>query len=120
MKLKLGDVTMMQQGLTVLLNQPLPIKLSYKLGKLVKIVDEEIQEIENRRIELVKKYGVEDKEKGTIKVSDENQDHFMKEYSELLDLDVNLDFEQVDINQLPDDIKISPQQLIFLDKIIKQ
>ncbi len=120
MKVKLGEITMMQQGLMVLVNQSLPIKLSYKLGKILRQVDNEVQEIENSRIELVKKYGTPDDETKTIKVLDKDQEKFMEEYGDLLNVEVELDIIPIHIDELPDDIKITPQQLIYLDRFIIQ
>lgn len=118
MKIKLGEVTMIQQGLMTLVNQQLPVKLSYKLGKLIKIVDDEVQEIENKRIELVKKYGVKNEEDNTIKVPDDKQDGFMQEYTDLLNLEIDVTFEPISISELPDDLKITPQQLIYLENVV--
>ena len=121
MKLKLGEITMMQQGLMVLVNQELPIKLSYKLSKILKKIDMEVQEIENTRVELVKKYGTSDEASGNIKVEEgENQEKFMSEYADLLNVETDINIDPISIDELPDSIKITPQQLAYIDKFILQ
>ena len=67
-----------------LAKQDVPIKVSFRLNKFLKVVAQEVQALEEARVSLVKKYGVEDEKSGDIKVGPENMSKFQDEFKELL------------------------------------
>jgi len=116
MKLALGDIRLMKDPMIKLLDEPLPIKIAWKLTKLVKVFDKELGEIEEFRVNLIKKMGVSG-EDGSIKVPDDKMEEFIEEFNELLQNEVEVDFEPIEVEQLGD-IKIDTQSLIALDKFL--
>ena len=116
MKLTLGDIRVMKDPMIKLLDDTLPIKVAWKLTKLVKVFDKELAEIEEFRISLIKKLGVQDDE-GSIKVPEDKMSDFIDEFNELLLTEIDVDFEPIDIEQLGESLSISTKDLISLDKI---
>jgi len=116
MKLSLGDIRIMKDPMIKLLDQELPIKVAWSLTKLVKVFDKELSEIEDFRVSLIKKMGESD-ENGSIKVPEEKMNEFIEKFNELLQTEIEVEFEPIDIDKLGD-IKIDTQSLIALDKIL--
>ncbi len=116
MELSLGEIKLLVEPLNKVLTFDLPIKTSWKLTKISKILSEEVATIEDQRIKLVKKYG-EEQEDQNVQVPKENFEDFLTEFNELLSEKQEFDFESISIDELGDDVKISPIQLQFLDKI---
>lgn len=118
MKVKLEKIVNGKQSLVNLLNQSLPVKTSYRLGKLVSKVERELKDFEAKRLELVKKHGdpVEG-DSNKIQVREGNLEEFTKELNELLDVDVDLNFEPVSLDQLAD-AKLSAVDLNALSDFV--
>lgn len=86
----------LQQAATSLSNlaqvTTLPIKKKYWLGRFIEQAETELKRVEKQRVELVKKYGEGDEEKG-YRLKPENVSAFAKDYEELLSVEVEFDFE---------------------------
>jgi len=118
MKLTLGDIRVMKDPMSKLLDNVLPIKVAWKLTKLVKSFDKELSEIEEFRINLIKKLGV-DSGDGSIKVPDDKMDGFIAEFHELLETEIDVEFDPIDIELLGDNVSLSTKDLIMMDKVFK-
>jgi len=118
MKFKLGILRVLDVSLKSLVKKEMPAAVSYQLAKFIKKMSEELIIVEEQRIKLVKKYSVaeDDTEQSTM-VAPEHQEQFMKEFSDLLEQEVEIDFEPVKLSSLGD-IVISPVDLVKLEKII--
>lgn len=116
MKITLGDVRLMKEPMIALLDQNVPIKIAWKFTKLVKVLDKELNEIEEFRINLIKKLGVQ-KEDGTMAVPDDKMAQFATEFNELLETELEIDWEPIEIDSLGD-ITIDTQSLIALEKLL--
>lgn len=115
MKLQLGEIRNMKEPMSLLLDKDLPIKVAWKLTKFVKVLDKELSEIEEFRVELVKKLGVEDKE-GALQVPEGKMPEFIDSFNDLLMTEVTFEFEPVDVESLGD-LQVSTKELLALDKI---
>lgn len=124
MKTKLANVKMMEQSLSKLVDKELNIKVAYKLSKTLKVIGEELSELEEARQKLVKKYSDKTKtdkdsevNEQDLKVSKENEQKFFKEYSQLLEEEVEFDVQPISIEKL-EDVSLSPRDISFLSDII--
>lgn len=129
MKMKLVDIKRVEEPLSRLIIKELNIKIAYRLGKFLKVIGSELQELETNRIKLVKKYGdkvdnkEEDPEKRNqrneveFKIKPENEQKFIDEYNELLQMEIKVDFEPILLSEL-EDIKITPMDMMRLEDII--
>ena len=78
-----------------------------------------METLEKSRIKLIEKYAEEKQEGKEMKVSDENNDVFQKEFTELLQEEVEIDFKPISVEDLGD-ISISTNDIIGLQKIFKE
>jgi hypothetical protein len=91
--------------LAKLAKSELPLKLSYRLSKFLKSVQEELAVFEEKRIELVYKYAEKDVEgnipdKKNVRVAEGKIAEFTKEYSDLTELEVELDYKPFKLSEL--------------------
>jgi len=130
MKFTLNEVRQMQPGLDVILAKELPVKTSYWLARFLDKVRSEIGSTEKIRVKLIDKYAKKDKDGKFIFKKDEkgkdlqeydftkeNYIKFVKEYDELSNIEMEIDFKPIKLADLGD-ITIKPVVLVQLGKII--
>lgn len=107
-KVKLVDIVNAKETLQKLMNEKLPVFLSYKLAKVMKEISTELDSVEASRTNLVKKHGekIEDKPGDSWQVSKENLEAFHKEFEELLQMEAELNFDPIPILSFGTDSKI--------------
>ena len=121
MIIKLNELKGIMEGLSDILSKELPVQPAYLFGKLAKKIRKEFNELEENRMKLVHKYALKDSENnlvvedGQYKVSD--RESFAKEFSELLETEVEIEFTPVSLEKLGD-VKISPKTMIDLEKFV--
>ena len=127
-KINLGDIETIFNGFKVLIEKEIPIKIAYKLMKLLKQLEDENKFFIDKRNELLKKYSQKD-DNGNIKQIDEGNgkvgiqleidkiEEFNNKLKDLVDIEISIDFEKVKIEELGD-IKITIKDLYNLDKFI--
>lgn len=103
--------------LTKLSRAELPLKLSFRISKFLKRVQEELTVFEEKRLALVEKYAKRNA-KGEVgknmKVADENLEAFHAEFKELSEIEADIDFEPVKLSVL-DDVKFPPNEIGMID-----
>jgi len=114
-KVKLNKLWNSQKALGALnVIKDLPIKTSYWIGKNTKKVSKEIELIEQKRQELVKKYGVAN-EKNETSVPQENMEKFSKEFYDLLDTEIEIDLRLFNIEEFTGKSGLTGQDMLQLD-----
>ena len=112
MKLKLSEIVNAQEQIKKLVETKLPVKVSFKINKLIVSIQPDLKIFEDKRNELVKEYGGVPDEAGMIKVTDpEKLKVFMEKVSELVSIEVEIDFEPIKIQELGD-IVLAPKDLV--------
>jgi hypothetical protein len=109
MKVKLFDVYNSVNVMNKVLDAQLPISVSFQLTKLVKTLNEEVKMIEEERVKLVKKYSETDKD-GESTVSEDKKQNFLKDFSELLETEVDLNWTPVSVSKL-ENLNVSVNEL---------
>ncbi len=121
MKLTLAEIRWMQRGLSTITQMSLPIRVSYRLAKLLNSCNEELAIVEKAREGLVKKLGSEVPDKpGELQVSPENEIKFREEFAQLLLEEVEIDFTPIKISEFGEDMKIAPAELASLSKVLEE
>jgi molybdopterin converting factor small subunit len=114
--IRLAELNRISNSLSKIITQDLPIKQAFRLSRLAKSVDTEMQELETQRVALVKKYGEKD-ESGNVSVKGKLQE-FIDEFNELLKEEVEISFIPINLNDVGD-IKLSAMDIgnleVFLD-----
>jgi len=132
MKITLKEVSEMQAGLDVILAKELPVKTAYWLARFLDKVRSEIGATEKIRMQLIDKYAKKDKDGkfifkkdskgkdlGEYDFTKENLIKFGKEYTELSEVEMEIDFKPIKLADLGD-ITIKPIVLLQLKKIIEE
>lgn len=118
MKVTLAYLNNSKGSLTKLVSQDISISLSWILKKILKIVNEEYEAIEQSRVALIKKYGTKDAN-GNIKVLDDSLQKFNEEYATFLSSEVEIPIDKpIDLTPYMNEIKLSAVDLAVLDKIV--
>lgn len=118
MTLTLLQIKNSETVLNKLLTSPLPVKVSYRLSKIIKKLNDELTQFENSRQKLFEKYGTNDGQ-GAITVGEQNQAVFLKELNELLSETVELDDIKIHLDDIAD-IKFSAIEIAQLDPWLQE
>lgn len=113
MEVTLGQIYASFNLLSRIVDQQLPIKLAFRFTKLIRSLNQEYQSLEGLRDKLVKKYG-EEQEGGAHRVTEENREGFLKEFQELLETTVEVDWEQISVDEVSDALQFSVRELANL------
>ena len=119
MKLTNGEIFRAKEPLKKLMDERMPVKVSYGLAKIANKLNVQLMIIENVREGLVKTYGKPDERNpSTFRVDPvgDNYLKFIEEVDELMAQEVEIVIEEV---TLPDTLEIEPSILMALDKFIK-
>lgn len=105
MKIKLLDIVEYQKNMGALTKVKLPVKVAYRISKLNNKIASEVKDYKEQEFNLIKDLGevvldTEGKETDNLRVTKENMPKYKEEVEKLLDLEVDLDFETIDINEL--------------------
>jgi len=112
MTLKLGEIVGAEKQIETLLDLKFPVKVSYKIKRLADKIQPELKAFREKNLELFKKYGTHDPEKDVYTLDiPENHKVFNKEFAELLEVEVNLDFEKIKIADLGDTL-VEPKTMV--------
>ncbi len=124
-KLKLVELSSVVENAKYIIEESnVPIKLAYKLTKLYKKLNTELEQLEETRIKLITKYAEKD-EDGNVKQNEDNSvpimkdklNEFQTEVNDLFSMEIDIEFEPINIDDFGD-INISPKHLIGLDIFI--
>jgi len=116
---KMYEIKNMKGPLSKLIEKEIPINAAFRLNKLIKVIDEHLNDIEEHRIKLINKYGKEDKEKNQIEVPPEKMNDFTQEINSLLNEETEVEFTPVSIDMFGDDLTLSTKDLMSLEKLIE-
>lgn len=119
-KVKLNKLWNSQKALGALnIIKDLPIKTSYWIGKNTKKISREIELIEEKRRDLVKKYGTENEKKETA-VPQEKMEEFSKEFYDLLDTEIEVDLRLFNIEEFTGKSGLTGQNMLQLDFLFEE
>lgn len=120
MNATLAQVLDMKEPLGRLSNEKLPLKIAFKLSKVIKAIDEHLTDINTQRENLFTDLAVEgkDDQKGQLVIPQENVDEFNKQWGELLGVEVEVNFDPVSFDDLPD-VQLTPQDMLKLSLIFE-
>lgn len=114
MKLKNGVIFASSEALNKLCAADLPIKTMYTLKKNCEALNNALKFIEERRIELIKKYG---NEKNEIKDNDDKE-KFFNDFNEILNIEEEIKIDLIDFEKL-DGVRISIMDFNAISFMVK-
>ena len=112
MKISIKDVVNNVKNLKALQEVKFPVKISYRIMRIINRLQPILTAYEAKRNELVKEFGDEPDKEGNIKVTNpEKLKLFSEKLLELLDTYEDVEFEKIKIEDL-DDVKVEPKLII--------
>lgn len=104
-----------------LLTQDLPVAVAFRLERLAKRVQFELDALEATRTKLVEKYGVKESDESgeRIRVTADNYKQFSDEMRIIMAVEVHLDFEPLRVSELGD-TKLSALDISNLEMFITE
>lgn len=117
MEIKLVEIKAMMESLFKISKQNLPVRISYKISKLIKKLSDEWNFFEGHRQQLIKKYCNEENKEKIDDISPVKKEEFYTELNDLLEEGVEVDFALIKLSEI-EQISLSPLDMIRLEKII--
>ena len=118
MKVSLGEIYMSTSAMNKLIDASLPAKLSFRLVRAMREMNDALKNLEEERTKLIKKYG-KDSGDGNVTVSEENKSQFLEEFSNLLTEEIEIQWEPVDPDTLGD-VTLSVGDIAKIGFLFKQ
>ena len=120
MNVKLIEVLKAKEALSKLSQEKLPVKISYKLSRLVKELETEFATIESFKMTLAQKYGKETEgQQGQWEIPAENIVSFNAEFSELLEEDIELKSDIIECSlSAIDSISLSTSDILSIEEFV--
>lgn len=130
MKIKVNEIGNIVEGLNEILQKEIPVKPAYWLARFVNKLDNEIKAFERVRMNLVTQHARKDEDGKLLFVKNDKGENtnqydiadmvaFQKEFAELAEEELEIDFKPIKLEQLGD-IKLKPMTLAKLEKIIEE
>lgn len=124
-KITLGELLNATDTLQKLAQKDFKAKLAWSISRLLKAAEKEVQEFNEARMNLIKKYGMKDEqnelitdEKGNCKITDENINEFSTELNDLIATEVEINANKMSLD-LFDDAEFSPSDMVLLEPFIE-
>ena len=109
------------QSLTKILGKEMDFKLSYRIRKIAKKTKAEIDDLEEARFSLIKKYGEKIAKTNAYQVKEEHLDICTKEIDELLAIEIDLDISLIPYEVIEKaKIELSPIDVALLERFIEE
>ena len=121
-KISLNEIIVLTPLLKELLNSSFDSSSSFKIGRLIRELDKELELFDISRKKIIDKYGLRDSqgnfltENNQIKIT--NPEECNREMQELLSTTIEIYSEKIPISCF-ENIKITPTQAIILDLIVE-
>ena len=105
------------EALREISNEDIPLKAAVRITRTIKEVDNVLEVFNDSKKKLFEKYGEEVEGQEGSRIKEENVEVFNEKYIELLKQEVDIDFVEVDVEDLGD-INVKPSVLMTLDWFI--
>lgn len=114
------------ETLNELIQKPLKIRTAYKIARLAREIQKELELFETTKVSLVKKYGELDEngkpvilENGNYKIKSESSKEFLTEYQDMLTQKISLNIEPLSLEELEEE-RFTPQEISSIIDFIKE
>ena len=122
--IKMQDLLNSTEILQKLSQKDFKAKLAWSIARLLKAAEKEIQEFNETRLNLIKKYGEHDEggdlitdENGNCKISPESVEQFTSELNELVNTEIEINANKIDI-ELLENTEFTPSDMSLLEPFI--
>lgn len=124
-KVKISELLNSTETLQKLSQKDFKAKLAWSISRLLKTAENEIQAFNDTRMNLIRKYGEKDDngelitdDKGNCKINSDCIEQFNKEFSELIDTEVEINANKLTFNML-ENIDFTPSDMAILEPFVE-
>ena len=121
--MKYGEINILYEALNRL-RDVTGFKVAWAVAKNIKILETEARFFNEQRAKLLQKYGTEEDGRVSIKTDDEKFPEFLKEFTELSDMEADVELYKIsgDINEkdFHCDTATANDFILFMDYLIKE
>lgn len=123
-KLKISDLLNSTEVLQKLAGKELKAKLAWQVGRVLKSAEKEIQDFNETRMNLIKKYGEKDEndelvtdENNNCKINNEFINDFSNELNELIESEIEINANKIKIEDI-ENIDFTPAEMTQLEAFV--
>ena len=120
-KIKLNDVVNATETLNKIMQQSFKGSLAFKIARLARELDKEMQTFNTERQKIIQKYGEKDEngelivdEKGLINFDKTNLKEINEEFNSLLNTELEINADKLPMNSI-DNFEITPQEMLQIE-----
>ena len=113
-------------ALNELIKKPLKIRTAYKIARLAREIQRELDLFNATKTALIKKYGEQDEngnliinENNDYKITPENKDAFLKEFQDMMEQKIKLNIEPLTLVELEEE-RFTPQEIGSIIEFIEE
>lgn len=124
-KVKILDLVNSTETLQKLSQKDFKAKLAWSIARLLKAAEKEIQEFNDTRMNLIKKYGEKDEngelvtdDKGNCKIDNSVLNEFSNELNDLMNTEVEINANKIDI-ELLENLEFTPSEMAILEPFVE-
>ena len=118
MKIKIESLVNAQNALSELAQKNLSIATSFKVAKLIKAAQAELQTYDEQRRKLLENVGSKlDESTNQYIIPKDKRENFAMMYRDLLDVEIDLPGEKINITD--EKITLSPETLLLLEPFVE-
>lgn len=117
--MKVRDILEASEALNKLVNLPLKTKVAYELSKLIDTVNKTVVTAQNIKTKLISKFGDYDSD-GKLIIPDRNLEEINRKLYEYYESEINISFNPVSINDLPEQTDLTAYDFFKLKNILKE
>lgn len=125
-KVKLGDIVNSVDTFQAIMQQSFKGSLAFKIARLARELNKEMETFNEQRRKIIDNYCVKDEngeiktlENGNIQIAPDRIQDFNTEITNVLETEVEINADKLPMDKI-DDFKISPQQMLDIEKFFEE
>ena len=124
-KIKLSDVVNSTETFNKIMQQPFKGSLAFKIARLARELEKEMQTFNDERMKMIRKYGKKDKndelivsDNGNVEFENDKIDELNNEFNSLLETEIDINADKLPMDSI-DEFELTPQEVIGLEKFFE-
>ena len=120
-KIKLSDIVNATETFNKIMQQSFKGSLAFKIARLARELDKEMQTFNEERQKIIQKYGNKDEngeliidENGNIKFDNANIEEINQEFNSLLETELEINADKLPMDSI-DNFEITPQEMLNIE-----
>ena len=125
-KVKLSDVVNSTETFNKIMQQSFKGSLAFKIARLVRELEKEMQTYNEERIKIIKKYGKKDEngelitdENGNVSFETDKIEEINGEFQSLLETELEINADKLPMDSI-DEFKLTPQQMLEIEMFFEE